>query len=161
MRLTDVVATAVADKRAPAAVLALAYAEQIDEATHTSLGLAKALRTVEAAVATAVDADLALHAGALDAYHKVAAAVSAVTVASDLGPKLLAALDALLLTPKARAAAGRHVLLLHRPHARPSATTSAASKRRCFADSETGPSSSTTSTGPRTRTSAADTRPSV
>lgn len=109
MRLTDVVATAVADKRAPAAVLALAYAEQIDEATHTSLGLAKALRTVEAAVATAVDADLALHAGALDAYHKVAAAVSAVTVASDLGPKLLAALDALLLTPKARAAAGQAV----------------------------------------------------
>lgn len=110
MRLADVVATAVADQqRNPAAALALAYAEQIDQATHVTLPVAKSLRTIEAAIATAVDADPELNAGAQDAYDKVAAALSAVTVASDLGPKLLAALDALLLTPKARAAAGAAV----------------------------------------------------
>lgn len=109
MRLADAVATAVADQRAPAAALALAYAEQIDQATHVSLGLAKALRTVESAVATAVDADPEVYATAHDAFDKIAAALSAVTVASDLGPKLLAALDALTLTPKAQAAAKQAV----------------------------------------------------
>jgi hypothetical protein len=103
MRLADVVATAVADQRAPAAALALAYAEQIDQATHVSLGLAAALADVERAVMVAIESG---EADALPAFRKIAAALSAVTVASDLGPKLLAALDALLLTPKARAAAG-------------------------------------------------------
>jgi hypothetical protein len=106
MRLADVVATAVADQRAPAAALALAYAEQIDMATHVGLGLAAALAEVEQAVAVAIESG---GVDALPAFRKIAAAVSAVTVASDLGPKLLAALDALLLTPKARAAAGQAV----------------------------------------------------
>jgi hypothetical protein len=109
MRLADVVATAVADQRAPAAALALAYAEQIDESTHVTLGHVKALRLVAAAVDEAVKLDPLAYADARAAFDKVAAALSAVTVASDLGPKLLAALDALLLTPKARAAAGQAV----------------------------------------------------
>jgi hypothetical protein len=111
MRLTDVVATAVADQRAPAAALALAYAEQIDEATHVGLGLADALDRLRLAAQLAdesSDADRPDDTN-MRAYRKVAAVVSAVTVASDLGPKLLAALDALLLTPKARAAAGQAV----------------------------------------------------
>jgi hypothetical protein len=109
MRLTDSVATAVTDARAPAAALALAYAERIDESSHIGLALAAALAQLRFA------AQLADESGTADkiddtnvrAYRKVAAALSAVTVASDLGPKLLAALDALLLTPKARAAAGQ------------------------------------------------------
>jgi hypothetical protein len=107
VRLSDVVATAVADAKAPAAALALVYAERIDESNHVTTALAKALRFVEAAVATAVESDPLAYAGAHDAFDKVAAALSAVTVASDLGPKLLAALDALLLTPKARAAVSK------------------------------------------------------
>lgn len=107
MRLADVVATAVADPHAPAAALALAYAESIDEATHVPLGLAAALRYVEAAVATAAKADPIAYAGAQAAFDKVAAALSAVAVTSDLGPKLLATLDALLLTPKALGATDR------------------------------------------------------
>lgn len=111
MRLTDVVATSVADTHAPAAALALTYAEAIDEATYVPLGLADALDKLRAA------AEIADEAGSADkpddshmrAYRKVAAAVSAVSVASDLGPRLLATLDALLLTPKARAAAGAAV----------------------------------------------------
>jgi hypothetical protein len=107
MRLTDVVATAVADARAPAAALALVYAEQIDESTHVSLGLAAALDQLR------ILAQMTDVSGETDenmrAYRKIAAALSAVTVASDLGPKLLAALDSLLLTPKARAAAGQAV----------------------------------------------------
>lgn len=111
MRLADVVATAVADARHPAAALALAYAEQIDEATHVTSALAEALAQLHLA---AQIADESSAADKIDdtngrAYRKVAAALSAVTVASDLGPKLLAALDALLMTPKARAAAGQAV----------------------------------------------------
>lgn len=109
MRLADVVATAVADQRAPAAALALAYAEQIDEATHVTLGHAAALRMIEACVTAAVRSDPVAYAGAQAALDKIAAALSAVTVASDLGPKLLAALDALLITPKARAATGKAI----------------------------------------------------
>lgn len=111
MRLTDVVATAVTDERAPAAALALVYAESIDEATHVPLGLADALdklrRAAEIANESADDGKSSDEH--VKAYRKVAAAVSAVSVASDLGPKLLAALDSLLLTPKARAAAGQAV----------------------------------------------------
>jgi hypothetical protein len=109
VRLADVVATAVADQRAPAAALALVYAESIDEATHVPLGLAAALAQLERAAQLADESSDderpdELH---MRAYLKVAAALGAVTVASDLGPKLLASLDALLLTPKARAAAGQ------------------------------------------------------
>ncbi len=111
MRLADVVASSVADQRAPAAALAVMYAEQIDESTHANFGLAAALDLLRFA------AELADAGGDTDkiddtytkAFRKVAAALSAVTVASDLGPKLLAALDSLLLTPKARAAAGQAV----------------------------------------------------
>lgn len=84
---------------APTAKLALLYAARIDEASHLPLTLDRALRTIRGDLESA---------DALDALDKVSAALSAVTVASDLGPKLLAALDALLLTPKAQAAgAGR------------------------------------------------------
>lgn len=109
MRLADVVATAVADRTAPAAALALAYAEQIDESTHVSLGLAAALDQLRLAAQLADEAADPPTDESTRAYRKVAAALSAVTVASDLGPKLLTALDALLLTPKARAAAGQAV----------------------------------------------------
>lgn len=107
MRLADVVATSVADTRAPAAALALAYADQIDAATHVSLGLAAALDQLRLAAQLADEAAEAGDDANMRAFRKVAAALSAVTVASDLGPKLLATLDALLLTPKARAAAGQ------------------------------------------------------
>jgi hypothetical protein len=108
MRLADVVATATGDQRAPAAALALTYAERIDESAHVSLGLIGALETLRNAAAIADETVVNDNGKADDtnmkAFHKVAAALAAVTVASDLGPKLLAALDALLLTPKARAA---------------------------------------------------------
>lgn len=111
MRLADVVATSVADVRTPAAALALAYAEQIDEATHVSLGLAAALDQLQLAAQLADES--AVDGKATDenmrAFRKVAAMLSTVTVTSDLGPKLLTTLDALLLTPKARAAAGQAV----------------------------------------------------
>jgi hypothetical protein len=109
VRLTDVVATSVADRRAPAAALALVYAEQIDESTHVSLGLGAALDQLRLAAQLADESSTAdkIDDTNMRAYRKVAAALSAVTVTGDLGPKLLAALDALLLTPKARAAAGQ------------------------------------------------------
>lgn len=109
MRLTDVVATSVADQRAPAAALALVYAEQIDESSHVTTALADALDRLRFAAQLADAADEEGGDTNVRAFRKVAAALSAVTVASDLGPKLLAALDALLLTPKARAAAGQAV----------------------------------------------------
>lgn len=109
MRLTDVVATAVADQRAPAAALALVYAESIDEATHVSLGLTDALDKLQHAAQLADESadDGKVSDENMKAFRKVAAALSAVTVASDLGPKLLATLDALLLTPKAKAGVGQ------------------------------------------------------
>lgn len=108
VQLTEAVTGAVAaDPAAPAAVLALTYAASIDEATHAPLGLAVALERLAVAVSIA---DEQAQDGLGDTYgqsfRKVAAALSAVSVASDLGPKLLTALDALLLTPKARAAVG-------------------------------------------------------
>lgn len=98
-RLTDIVSAAVADPRDPAAALALTYARQIDTATHVPFGLTAALDQLRRAAEQA-DAHDDKHTRA---FRKVAATLSAVTVTSDLGPKLLAALDALLLTPKARA----------------------------------------------------------
>ena len=105
MRLADVVATAAADRAAPAAALAIAYAERIDESGHVGLALAAALDQLRRAAELADEANPNDRADDtnMKAFRKVAAALSAVTVASDLGPKLLAALDALLLTPKARA----------------------------------------------------------
>lgn len=109
MRLTDAVTDAVAGApAAPAAVLALTYAASIDEASHAPLGLMEALETL--AIAASIADQGMDDEGPGDRYgrahRKVAAALTAVSVASDLGPKLLAALDALLLTPKARAAVG-------------------------------------------------------
>lgn len=106
MRLTDAVATAVADTRAPAAALALVYAERIDESGHVGLALANALEQLKRAAEIADEANTndRVDDRNMTAFRKVSAALSAVTVASDLGPKLLAALDALLLTPKSRAA---------------------------------------------------------
>lgn len=106
MRLADAVDRAVPDRTAPAAVLAVAYAERIDESGHTGLALAAALAQLRTAAQIADESNTEDRADDknMKAFHKVAAALSAVTVASELGPKLLAALDALLLTPKARAA---------------------------------------------------------
>jgi hypothetical protein len=108
VRLTEAVTGAVADPAAPTAVLALTYAASIDEATHAPLGLAEALERLSVAAGIA---DEQMGGDALGdsygrAFRKVAAALSAVSVASDLGPKLLDTLDALLITPKARAAIG-------------------------------------------------------
>lgn len=101
MRLADVVATAVPDKAAPAAALAIAYAERIDESGHTGLALAVALDQLRLAAELA---DKTYEDDAnMRAFRKVGAALSAVTVIAELGPKLLATLDALVLTPKARA----------------------------------------------------------
>lgn len=107
MRLADVVSKAVSDRHEPAAALAEVYAARIDESGHVGVALANALDALhKAAVIADMSADSPAQAGHLKAWHKVADALSAVTVAAELGPKLLAALDALLLTPKARAAAG-------------------------------------------------------
>jgi hypothetical protein len=105
MTLTEAVTEAVSDPADPAATLALAYADAIDQATHVPLGLADALDTLAAAAAAVDIADGS--DDATRAHRKVAAALSAVTVLGDLGPRLLAALDALTLTPKARAALSR------------------------------------------------------
>lgn len=86
----------------PAAQLAILYATRIDASDHMPLVLAKALRTIRGACLASADAY-----AALDALDKVDAALSAVSVAGELGPKLLATLDALLLTPKAQAGADR------------------------------------------------------
>lgn len=111
MRLADVVATTVADVNAPAAALAIVYAERIDESNHAPSALAAALDQLRLAAQIADEPTLAdkIDDTNMRAFRKVAAALSAVTVASELGPKLLAALDALLLTPKARAGVGKQL----------------------------------------------------
>lgn len=102
--LTRAVHTALTDQTrgTPAAALALLYAARLDEATHVPLAMQRALQTMRAACEACDD-----RGAALDALAKVAAALSSVTVAAELGPKLLATLDALLLTPKARTALQR------------------------------------------------------
>jgi hypothetical protein len=80
--------------------LALSYARLIDGAAPTAT-LAKALDTI----APHIPAD----PQTADAWRKITAALAAHSVASDLGPKLLATLDSLLLTPRARAAAKKAV----------------------------------------------------
>lgn len=81
----------------PAAELALVYAARIDEATHIRLALDRAMQQIRRACVAHPETDKMLNA-----FDKINGALSAVTIASDLGPKLLAALDALLLTPKAQ-----------------------------------------------------------
>lgn len=89
------------DRDAAVSTLALAYAGLIDDAApHAKY--AKAIAWL-ALVADPEDPRAGEH------VHTITAALSAHSVASDLGPKLLAALDALLLTPRARDAAKKAV----------------------------------------------------
>lgn len=102
MRIAKAVTKALPNSTEPAAVLALNYADAIDQAAHVPLALAGALETLRRAAALA-DTD----AGGDDAaraFDKIAAALATATILDKLGPKLLAALDALLITPKAKAA---------------------------------------------------------
>lgn len=80
--------------------LATHYADLLDDAAPGAK-YAKPLRVLAAAVAASEDPDTA------EAYDLIRTALARHTVASDLGPKLLAALDALGLTTKSRAAIGR------------------------------------------------------
>jgi hypothetical protein len=100
--LTEAVTKALTDLEQPAAVLALQYAEAIDQATHVPLALADALAALARAAELADDAAESDDAGR--AYRKVAAAVATATILERLGPKLLVTLDTLLVTPRARAA---------------------------------------------------------
>lgn len=102
MRLTEAVADAVADVDQPAAVLALQYADAIDQATHVPLALADALETLARAAELADGVDESDDASR--AHRKVAAALATATILERLGPKLLTTLDTLLVTPRARAA---------------------------------------------------------
>jgi hypothetical protein len=81
---------------AAAVALAKRYAALIDEATPRSI-YDKHLRTVAAALDPADEA-------AAESLVKITHALGAHSVASDLGPKLLAALAELRLTPRAWAA---------------------------------------------------------
>jgi hypothetical protein len=80
--------------------LAQHYAQLVDDA-EPAAKYTKPLRLIATACAGAQDPEAGL------AFDTIRAALAAHSVASDLGPKLLAALDALGLTPKARAAGGK------------------------------------------------------
>lgn len=95
-------ATTPADDDAATVALAQEYARLIDHAAPAGK-YAKALQWLAAVADTAEDEKSADHA------RTIVVALSQHTVASDLGPKLLAALDALLLSPRARAAAKKAV----------------------------------------------------
>lgn len=101
MRLTEAVSNAMPGSTNPATLLALSYADAIDQATHVPLALADALEELRRA-AEQFDADGEDKASR--AFRQVAAAVATATILEKLGPKFLAAIDALLLTPKAKAA---------------------------------------------------------
>lgn len=92
--------TAVDDRDAGVEQLALGYAGLIDDAAGAAR-YTKALAAIRRACRAACDPDVD------DAFDKVCDALSAHSVASDLGPKLLSALDALGLTAKARHAGGK------------------------------------------------------
>lgn len=99
MRLRKAVAAAVTDPTDPAAVLALAYARSIDRATQVPATIADALDTLRHAAA---DADAVNeNSDASRALRHVAGVIGAAAVLDKLGPKLLVALDVLLVTPKA------------------------------------------------------------
>lgn len=104
MLLTEAVENAIPDSADPAVLLALSYADAIDQATHVPLGLAEALDELQVAAAIADEASESGDDRAMHAFRKVAAAVAVATILDKLGPKFLASLDALLLTPKAKAA---------------------------------------------------------
>ena len=104
MLLTESVEAALPNATDPAALLALNYADAIDQATHVPLGLEEALDELRLAAMLADEASESGDDRATQAFRKVAAAVSVATILDKLGPKFLASLDALLLTPKAKAA---------------------------------------------------------
>lgn len=77
--------------------LAVHYAQLVDDA-QPAARYTRPLELIAAACAISDNPEVAR------AYDTIAAALAEHSVASDLGPKLLAVLDALGLTPKARAA---------------------------------------------------------
>lgn len=104
MRLTRAVTDALTDRTDPAAVLALAYAKTIDQAMYLPPTLAAALETLRRAAAAAdVENDDAKASRALELVTKT---LTAGTALDRFGPKLLSALDVLLVTPKALAGLG-------------------------------------------------------
>jgi hypothetical protein len=86
---------------AATAELARTYARLIDGAAPNA-ALAKAIRLVASCIETDDEQ-------VVEAWRRITVALARHSVASDLGPKLLAALDALLLTPRARTAAKKAV----------------------------------------------------
>lgn len=84
-----------ADADAATVALAKRYAHELDDAAVVSTAMTKALRQLARAE---VDTDL------YDKFEGLAARIEAVHVAATVGPKLLAALEQLQLTPKARSA---------------------------------------------------------
>lgn len=104
MRLTRAVTDALTSRTDPAAVLALAYAKTIDQAMYLPPTLAAALETLRRAAAAAdVENDDAKASRALELVTKT---LTAGTALDRFGPKLLSALDVLLVTPKALAGLG-------------------------------------------------------
>jgi len=102
MSVRDAVDTALtaepaAARDAATAELARTYASLIDHAAPAAK-YTKALAWLDRLPTDDEDEDAARHA------DTIRVALAEHTVASDLGPKLLAALDALLLTPRARVA---------------------------------------------------------
>ena len=86
-----------------AVALARQYADLIDQAATPNGPVAEALDLLHAA---ALMADAGEGDRYVKAHRRIAALVSATTVASDLGPKLMAALTALGMTPAARGGTG-------------------------------------------------------
>lgn len=104
MRLTRAVTEALANPSEPAAVLALAYARTIDRAMYVPPTLAAALETLRRAAAAAdIENDDAKASRALEI---VTTALTGATALERFGPKLISALDVLLVTPKALAGLG-------------------------------------------------------
>lgn len=80
------------------AELAITYAKAIDQAEVVAASLAKVMREV-----AELDVDV------YDKLLPLAVRIERTAVLASLGPKLLAAMDALLITPKARASVRRGV----------------------------------------------------
>lgn len=98
MRLVSAVRKAVrsldlSDPDKAAVELALAYAHHIDDAELVTVSITKALREL-------AEVDMELH----DKFLSLATRIEQTTVLTALGPKLLAALESLGASPRARAA---------------------------------------------------------
>jgi len=86
-----------ADQDAATVALAKRYALELDDAAVVSVAMTKALRQLGHRVSEgAVDAEL------FEKFETLAARIEEVHVAATVGPKLLAALTELQMTPKAR-----------------------------------------------------------